>query len=423
MIKKVTALTRVTALTLYSSSSVGFPIRYLAKSPPSRSLAVYATRAALHDLRASAMPNKQFTKLRADAMSEAEAHEGLDREITLAAVHRSLDEEEGDGFDMHTLSRSRNKPQRSVRAVPVTDDDHDPFDSAASIVPVAVDDDDEEAVLHQPAPAPSSGSLWKHACLTCGLFAGGVALLALQSSDFLKDDDQLHPLSSASIAASSLHLPAPSRPPPHLPGAPPPSPRPISPPSVPVGAPQTPPPPPSPMPLPPSPELPLLASPSPVNPPPQPSLPPFLPLPPLPPHVPPSSPPPPVPLTGPLNADMCHGMLHNPKHLFRRMWAAEAGAKCRKGRHVGLKSETKPGWTNQVTPTLRRWHREPTAIQTGTKAMLDTWPSEQYPAVRWGRRWGSALLGLTNPSTTRVSVGTVDVVTTQTAVSLTASTF
>ena len=36
--------------------------------------------------------------------------------------------------------------------------------------------------------------------------------------------------------------------------------------------------------------------------------------------------------TGPLSSEMCHAMLRDPTHLFRRMWAAEAWAPMRGGR-------------------------------------------------------------------------------------------
>ena len=71
-------------------------------------------------------------------------------------------------------------------------------------------------------------------------------------------------------------------------------------------------------------------------PPPSPPMPPLSPLPPPPcAPIPPSTPPPPPPRPppiiikdwdGPLTNAMCHAMLSNPSHLFRRMWAADAWA-------------------------------------------------------------------------------------------------
>ena len=198
---------------------------------------------------------------------------------------------------------------------------------------------------------------WAWQCAVPAVVSGAFVLLLLASAFYFTPGSLPALSSGAGQLNSAAARDVPPRPPASLPPPPPPPPAPrIPPPKPPPPSPPSlpqPRPPPSPLPRPPPPPSPPqphppppLPTPPPHLPPPPPPLPPPPPPPPPPPSLPPPTPPPsappstppphpppphpPPPLPPPfyIDYDICHDLLRDSSHRFRRMWATRHGQKC-----------------------------------------------------------------------------------------------
>ena len=237
------------------------------------------------------------------------------------------------------LRRAKTKPRRAHGRVgnrrTIAEDD-DAFDDAACLAPgtaLAANDAD-----NGPGRQFSLSKCSAQTVAKCTIGCGGL-LMCIAVLTILFGNGEVADLEEAAAGKTSA-VPAPQAVskisttdpvvtfmlwPSEPPSFPPPS-APISPgPTPPLLSPPNPPPPEIPSPPPPSPTSP----PSPCPPPPAPE-----PPPPGPPNPPGAALPPPEPavdMSGPLNGAMCHAMLHDSTHLFRRMWAADAWGKMSEG--------------------------------------------------------------------------------------------